>query len=123
MDRSKFARRKPPVKKLLLRLQIRCCKADHLPTFEAAEEDIWNVFWPALRRVFPDLSEDDIENRYLFRERFVQPVPVLNYSDIVPDMQTSVDGLLLANIADLEPTRSSRRNPAFRNVTAGREFR
>jgi protoporphyrinogen oxidase len=69
--------------------------------FEAGEEDIWNVFWPALKRVFPDVTEDDIEKRHLFRERFVQPVPVLNYSDIVPEMQTSVDGLLLANTTQI----------------------
>jgi protoporphyrinogen oxidase len=69
--------------------------------FDAEEEEIWKAFWPALKRVFPDLTEADIEKRYLFRERFVQPVPVLNYSDIVPDMRTNVNGLLLANTTQI----------------------
>jgi hypothetical protein len=54
-----------------------------------------------LQRVFPDLREDDIEQRYLFRERLVQPVPVLHYSDIFPEMRTSIDGLLLANTTQI----------------------
>ena len=71
------------------------------PLFEAPESEIWGVFWKALRRVFPDLKEEEIAQKHLFRERFVQPVPVLNYSDIVPAMETNVEGLLLANTTQI----------------------
>ena len=37
----------------------------------------------------------------MFRERLVQPVPVLNYSDLVPAMQTNVPGLVLANTTQI----------------------
>ncbi len=71
------------------------------PLFEALESDIWTVFWKALKQVFPDLKEEEIAQKHLFRERFVQPVPVLNYSDIVPAMKTNVEGLLLANTTQI----------------------
>jgi len=67
------------------------------PLFVAPEEELWSQFRVGLQRVIPDLSEDDIEKRYLFRERLVQPVPVLHYSDIVPEMRTGMEGVLLAN--------------------------
>jgi protoporphyrinogen oxidase len=67
------------------------------PLFNAPEDELWTTFREGLRRVCPDLKDSDIEMRHLFRERLVQPVPVLNYSDIVPDMQTNVDDLFLAN--------------------------
>lgn len=71
------------------------------PLFEANEEDVWNLFYPSLKRVVPDLKDGEIERRFIFRERLVQPVPVLDYSAIVPSMQTSVPGLLLANTTQI----------------------
>jgi protoporphyrinogen oxidase len=71
------------------------------PLFEAPEEELWKTFRAGLARVAPDLDDSDIEQRFLFRERLVQPVPVLHYSDIVPEMQTPVDGLLLANTSQI----------------------
>jgi protoporphyrinogen oxidase len=71
------------------------------PLFEAADDQIWQIFWKSLKRMFPDLSESEIEARYLFRERFVQPLPVIDYSDLVPEMQTNVEGLLLANTTQI----------------------
>jgi protoporphyrinogen oxidase len=71
------------------------------PLFEANESEIWQSFWKSLKRVVPDLNESDIVARHLFRERFVQPVPVLHYSDLVPSMQTNIPGLLLANTTQI----------------------
>lgn len=59
------------------------------------------VFAPSLRKIFPDLQESDIERRFVFRERLVQPVPVLHYSDMVPEMETNVPGLWLANTTQI----------------------
>jgi len=71
------------------------------PLFEAPEEQIWANFETHLKRVVPDLQPSDIEKRFLFRERFVQPVPVRHYSSLVPDMLTNVDGLLVANTTQI----------------------
>jgi len=71
------------------------------PLFDASEDQIWQIFWTSLKRVFPDLSESDLESRFLFRERFVQPLPVIDYSELVPPMRTEVNGLLLANTTQI----------------------
>jgi protoporphyrinogen oxidase len=71
------------------------------PLFEASEEEIWSVFGKALARVFPNLSASDIESRHMFRERFVQPVPVLRYSELAPPIRTNVKGLFLANTTQI----------------------
>jgi protoporphyrinogen oxidase len=71
------------------------------PLFDTSEAVLWDLFRKGLARVFPHLQESDIERRYLFRERLVQPVPVLNYSDIVPEMQTNIDGLFVANTTQI----------------------
>ncbi len=71
------------------------------PLFEASDDQTWQIFWKSLKRVFPDLLESEIETRYLFRERFVQPLPVIDYSDLVPQMRTNVEGLLVANTTQI----------------------
>lgn len=71
------------------------------PLFDASEEDVWNLFYPSLKRVVPDLKDEEIERRFVFRERLVQPVPVLDYSALLPPMQTSIPGLLLANTTQI----------------------
>jgi|SRR5712664_654067 len=69
--------------------------------FEASDDEVWGVFQKAFRRMFPDLEEDDIERRFVFRERLVQPLPVLHYSDRVPPMRTSIPGVFLANTTQI----------------------
>lgn len=67
------------------------------PLFELPEEELWTAFQRGLLRIFPNLSETVIERRFLFRERFVQPLPALHYSATLPAMNTAVPGLILAN--------------------------
>jgi len=71
------------------------------PLFEANDEDVWTSFRISLQRMFSDLREEDIESRFVFRERLVQPIPVLHYSERVPQMETPVSGLLLANTTQI----------------------
>lgn len=71
------------------------------PLFEASDDEIWQTFWKSLQRVSPDVTESDIETRYMFRERFVQPLPVIDYSALVPQMRTTVHGLLVANTTQI----------------------
>jgi protoporphyrinogen oxidase len=71
------------------------------PLFNATDDEVWQSFRPALQRVLPDLKDSDIEQRFIFRERLVQPIPVINYSALVPGMQTSVPGLYLANTTQI----------------------
>jgi protoporphyrinogen oxidase len=71
------------------------------PLFEASEDDLWAQFQAGLQRVFPQLDLSSIERRFLFRERYVQPVPVLRYSSIMAGRDTGIPGLLLANTTQI----------------------
>jgi protoporphyrinogen oxidase len=71
------------------------------PLFEASDDAIWAEFRRHVLRVVPDFKDSDIEQRFTFRERYVQPVPTLHYSDIVPEMETGVDGVILANTTQI----------------------
>jgi len=69
--------------------------------FEAGPEEVWSLFYQALKRVVPDLKEEEIERHFVFRERLVQPIPVLDYSALVPGIETGIPGLLLANTTQI----------------------
>lgn len=71
------------------------------PLFNASDADVWGYFSPQLRRIHPDLKDEHIEARFVFRERAVQPVPTLGYSRIAPPVATPVPGVYLANTAQI----------------------
>ena len=71
------------------------------PLFNASDEEVWNLFYGNLKHVIPDLKEDEIERHFIFRERLVQPIPVLDYSAISPCMETNIPNLLLANTTQI----------------------
>ncbi len=67
------------------------------PLFEAADDEVWSLFHEHLKKICPNLRDDDVEKKFIFRERLVQPLPVLNYSQLAPEMQSNLPGLLVAN--------------------------
>jgi protoporphyrinogen oxidase len=71
------------------------------PLFQASEEEIWSRFRESLMRVMPNFDDSLIVRRFLFRERFVQPVPTLEYSVTLPPMRTDMRGVLLANTTQI----------------------
>jgi len=69
--------------------------------FEASDDEVWATFRTHLARICPEFSEDDVERRIVLRERLVQPLPVLRYSDLVPSMRTGIANLFLANTTQI----------------------
>jgi protoporphyrinogen oxidase len=67
------------------------------PYFNRTDDEVWNDMRAGLTKAHPDLRDEDIERRFIFREKYVQPIPVLRYSKIVPRMETGIPGLYLAN--------------------------
>jgi protoporphyrinogen oxidase len=70
--------------------------------FQVSDDEVWARFEPKLKHIHPDLTSDDIVDRFVFREKTVQPVPTLNYSKIVPSVQTPVPGVYLVNTAQIQ---------------------
>ncbi|HWZ45609.1 MAG TPA: NAD(P)/FAD-dependent oxidoreductase [Candidatus Saccharimonadales bacterium] len=71
------------------------------PLFQAGDREIWESFRKGLQQVIPDLQEDDIEKKFIFRERFVQPIQEVGFADFIPEMQTGIPRLLLANTSQI----------------------
>ncbi len=67
------------------------------PVFSLDDSEIRRRMLTDLRRIHPDLLNEDIEKDFVFRAQIVQPIPVLSYSKLLPDMETSIPGLYLAN--------------------------
>lgn len=67
------------------------------PALKQDDAAVWQQLKSGLMRVHPDLKESDIEKVFIFRERYVQPIPALRYSKLLPSMETTIPGLYLAN--------------------------
>jgi len=76
--------------------------ADGDPCLEQEDSALCGAFFSALRRMYPGLTEGDIAASTVARARCVFPVTTLNYSEeVMPRTQTTVEGLLIANSAQI----------------------
>jgi protoporphyrinogen oxidase len=60
-------------------------------------------FMGHLRRMFPDLTDDDIVTTRLFRERYVEPIHPIGGTDRIAPIKTDIPGLYLANTSQIYP--------------------
>jgi protoporphyrinogen oxidase len=72
------------------------------PYFDLSDAEVWKDVRAGLMRMHPDLKDEEIEKLFVFREKYVQPIPTLNYSRNMPSTNTGVEGLYLANSTFLE---------------------
>ena len=72
--------------------------ADH-EMFQRSDEEIQEDFIAALEKMYPEFSRDDIEAFRISRTRSVMAIPTLRYSETLPPMKTSVEGMYLVNSA------------------------
>ena len=56
-----------------------------------------------LRRMFPDLADDDILAAHVWRARYAQPVVDRGYRQRIPDRRTPLGNLFLATMAQIYP--------------------
>ncbi len=71
------------------------------PLFTMSDEEIWRAYSLDLFRMHPTLHSSDIVSRFVFRERAVQPLPTLRYSELLPPMNTPLPGVFLANTSQI----------------------
>lgn len=70
--------------------------SDH-ELFDKSDEEIEESFLSALDRMYPDFCRDDVVDFKLSRVRSVMAIPTLKYSEVLPPMKSSVDGLYVVN--------------------------
>ena len=71
------------------------------PLLEASDAEVEAAFLPALLRMFPDLSREEIKAFKVTRTRHVLAVSTLDYSAKLPPMATSLPGLYIVNSAQI----------------------
>jgi protoporphyrinogen oxidase len=71
------------------------------PIFERTDDEIRTEFVSALRRMHPDLAEDDVLAFRVSRVRHVFALPTVGYSERLPSITTSVPGLHIVNSAHI----------------------
>jgi len=72
------------------------------PLWKASDERVNHIFFPALRRIYPSLSEEDVVALQVSRAENVMPVTTLNYSkELLPAVQTSMKNVFIVNSAQI----------------------
>jgi len=80
---------------------------DYLETdhehFRLTEDELLQRFLPSLQRINPNFHPDWVREAWLFRTAYAQPVPLLNHSRNIPDIQTPIPGLFFASMSQVYP--------------------
>lgn len=70
-------------------------------SFELSESEIQAQFIPALARMYPGFTADDVVAFRVSKARYVFAVPTLGYSERLPPVKTSVPGVHILNSAHI----------------------
>lgn len=71
--------------------------------YKKEASDLVAEFLPYLKKINSQFSRSQIIKSYLFKAPFAQPIIPLNYSKLLPKIETPIDGLFLANIQQVYP--------------------
>ncbi len=73
------------------------------PLFSLSQDELLREYLPHVQRINPEFDLDWVEESWLFRDDAGQPIVTCHYSQQVPDHQTPIEGLYLANTAQIYP--------------------
>jgi protoporphyrinogen oxidase len=71
--------------------------------FSLSQDELLERFLPALPRFNPAFKPDWVQNTWLFRTNYAQPVPLRNHSENIPTIQTPIPGLYFASMSQVYP--------------------
>ncbi len=77
-------------------------ETDH-PYFQLSQDELLNIYKPGLKKINPLFNDDWIIGCRKFETKYAQPIPFINQSQAIPDIQTSVPGLYLATMSQVYP--------------------
>ena len=56
-----------------------------------------------MQKINKDFSMNDIDESFLFKARYSQPIIVKDYSKLLYDMKTGIDGLYFTSMSQIYP--------------------
>lgn len=71
--------------------------------FQWSEEDLIEHFLPSLQKVNPNFTREWVRKSWAFRAPYAQPIPVVNHSQNLPDLQTPLAGVIWASMSQIYP--------------------
>jgi protoporphyrinogen oxidase len=71
--------------------------------FDLPKEELLALFLPSLKRINPEFREEWVKKSWLYRTRYAQPVPEVNHSQNIPEIETPVQGLYFASMSQVYP--------------------
>ncbi|MEJ2011266.1 MAG: NAD(P)/FAD-dependent oxidoreductase [Anaerolineales bacterium] len=71
--------------------------------FSLTKEQLLDRFLPSLKRINPDFEPAWVRKSWLFRTPYAQPVPPVDHSRAIPDLQTPIRGLWFASMSQVYP--------------------
>ncbi|MCP5101041.1 MAG: NAD(P)/FAD-dependent oxidoreductase [Chloroflexi bacterium] len=77
-------------------------KPDH-PYMQMSHEELEASFIASFSRINPDFRPNWIRKSWLFREPYAQPVPLINHSQNIPEINTPIPGLYFASMSQVYP--------------------
>lgn len=77
-------------------------EADH-EYFSLSQEELLQRFLPALKSFNPKFTPDWVNNAWLHRTAYAQPVPLVNHSKNIPAIQTPIPNLFFASMSQVYP--------------------
>jgi protoporphyrinogen oxidase len=66
-------------------------------------DELCATYFPHLKRINPQFSEDWVADRWLFKGPYAQPIIGTHYSQSMPERRTPIGGLYLANMTQIYP--------------------
>ena len=71
--------------------------------FSLSQEELLQRFLPSFKRINPEFEPDWINQVWLFKANYAQPVPTINHSRNIPAIETPIPGLFFASMSQVYP--------------------
>jgi len=71
--------------------------------FSMSDDELLERFIPAFQKFNPEFSRDWVKKIWVHKTNYAQPVPLVNHSKNIPEIQTPIQGLYFASMSQVYP--------------------
>jgi protoporphyrinogen oxidase len=71
--------------------------------FKLSQEELLQRFLPSFKKINPDFQPEWVNQAWLFKANYAQPVPFLNHSKNIPAIETPLPGVYFASMSQVYP--------------------
>ena len=71
--------------------------------FSMSDDELLERFIPAFKKFNPEFSREWIRKIWVSKTNYAQPVPLVNHSKNIPEIQTPIEGLYFASMSQVYP--------------------